>query len=153
MNRACEKFHKENLPCFRASVLVGAVYKTALIFAISAVAFAPAFSGCEKRIGAANIDTVKRMQLEKAGRGLTPKEVESVLGQPTRVEKFTLTRPAVKEFAGERLVYMQDGKEVVLHFVDGKMTDDIAQFGEQKPANADEAKAPKTGAKLLEKKP
>jgi hypothetical protein len=129
------------------------VYKTARIFALSAAAFAPAFSGCEKRIEAANIDTVKRMQLEKGGRGLTPKEVESVLGQPTRVEKFTLTRPAVKEFAGERMIYLQDGKEVVLHFVDGRMTDDVPQFDSKAPETADEAKAPKMGAKLPEKKP
>ena len=96
---ACEKFHKEDLPCFGASVLVQTVYKPAHIFAVLAVAFAPAFSGCEKRIAAANIDTVKRMQLEKSGRGLTPKEVESVLGQPTRVEKFTMTRPSVKVYS------------------------------------------------------
>ena len=100
------------------------------------------------------IETVKRMQAaaEKNQRGLTPKEVESVLGQPVRVEKFTLTRPAVKEFEGERMIYVQDGKELVLHFVEGKMSGDIPQFGAAVPQNADEAKAPNTGAKLPEKK-
>ena len=86
-------------------------------------------------------------------RGLTPKEVESVLGQPDRVERFTLTRPAVKEFEGQRMVYMQDGKEIVLHFVDGKMVRDVPEFGSDEPKTIDEAKAPKSGASLLKKKP
>ncbi len=86
-------------------------------------------------------------------RGLTPKEVESVLGQPERIERFTLTRPAVKEFEGMRMVYLQDGKKIVLHFVDGKMVRDVPEFGEKEPKTIDDAKAPKHGAHMLEKKP
>ena len=86
-------------------------------------------------------------------RGLTPKEVESVLGQPERIERFTLTRPSVKEYEGQRMVYVQDGKEIVLHFVDGKMVRDVPEFGANEPKTIDEAKAPKSGASLLKKKP
>ena len=122
------------------------VNKSALISALSVAAF----SGCEKRIAPANIDTVNRMQAaaERNMRGLTPKEVESVLGQPTKVEKFTLTRPAVKEFDGERMIYVQDGKEIVLHFVEGKMVREVPAFGAKEPDTA-----PNTGAKMPEKKP
>ena len=119
--------------------------KTALIFAFSLAAFTPVFSGCDKRIAPANIETVNRMQAaaERNQRGLTPKEVESVLGQPTKVEKFTLARPAVKEFAGERMVYVQDGTEIILHFVEGKMVREVPEFGAKAPDTA-----PNTGAKM-----
>jgi hypothetical protein len=154
---ACEKFHKEDLPCFRASVLVQIVYKTGLIFALAAAALAPAFSGCEKRIEAANIDTVNRMQAaaEKNLRGLTPKEVESVLGQPTKVEPVIFKREVneVREIPGERYIYRQDGKDIVLNFVNGKLEDPkVPQFDAKAPANADEAKAPNSGLKFPLKK-
>ncbi len=147
LSGACEKFHKEDLPCILALVLVREVYKTALIFALSVAAFAPLFSGCEKRIETANIDTVNRMQsaAEKSGRGLSAKEVESVLGQPTRVEKLTLTRSEKREFAAERHYYIQDGKETVLHFVEGRLSNDVNQFGHSEPQNPSEALAPNRG--------
>jgi outer membrane protein assembly factor BamE (lipoprotein component of BamABCDE complex) len=127
-----------------------------VIFSLSAAVFAAGFSGCEKRIEAANIDTINRMQEAAAKnlRGLTPKEVESVLGEPDAVEKFTLTRPAVKELAGQRITYKKPGQDsVTLHFVEGQLVRDVQQFGTKEPASPDEAKAPNSGAKMPVLKP
>jgi hypothetical protein len=132
------------------------VCKTVVIFTLAAAVFATGLSGCEKRIEVANIDTINRMQeaAAKGSRGLTPKEVESVLGQPDKVEKFTLTRPAVKEFAGQRMTYTQPGQPpITLHFVEGQLVRDVPHFGAKEPATPDEAKAPNSGAKMPELKP
>lgn len=122
-----------------------------VIFTLAAAVFATGLSGCEKRIEVANIDTINRMQeaAAKSSRGLTPKEVESVLGEPDTVERFTLERMAVKEFSGQRMTYSQPGHPpITLHFVEGQLVRDVPHFGEKEPANPDEAKAPNSGAKM-----
>ena len=154
----CEEIHEEDLRCFLALIFSDAVNKTALIFALSLPAFASVFSGCEKRIAPANIDTVNRMQAaaERNMRGLTPKEVESVLGQPTKVESVIFKREVkeMREIPGERYIYRQDGKDIVLNFVNGKLEDSkVLQFDAKKPESPDDVKAPNSGAKMPERKP
>ena len=55
---------------------------------------------------------------------MNPKEVESILGQPSRIEKFVLEVPKPPP-EGMRYFYEQDGKTIVLHFVDGKLISQV----------------------------
>ena len=50
-------------------------------------------SGCDQRISQNNLEVVNRLyeKSEKGGRPVSKKEVESVLGQPAKIEKFTMT--------------------------------------------------------------
>jgi hypothetical protein len=53
---------------------------------------------------------------------MSPKEVESILGQPVRIEKFQMEVQTHKPVLdGVRYYYEQDGKTIALHFVDGKL--------------------------------
>lgn len=86
-------------------------------------------SACGPRISNRNVAVVnqQRQALEKAGKGLSPKEVESVLGQPTRVETFKIPLETQKPILdGVRYFYEQDGQVLELHFVDNKLISDIA---------------------------
>ena len=96
-------------------------------------------TGCERRISSANIEVANRQQeiaAKRANRsaqvkeGLTLKEVESILGQPMRVE--TEKRPILvqKNLELTRWYYDQDGKTIELLFVDGNLQRKIPQFGE-----------------------
>ena len=70
-------------------------------------------SACGKRVRDAN--------LEMVGQDMSKKEVESILGQPSAVEDTEL--PLVtqrKMLRATRYFYEQDGRTVVLHFVDDK---------------------------------
>ena len=81
-------------------------------------------SGCGPKITNENIEVVnKRFDVtEQIGKGITPKEVESVLGQPKRVETYTLTlQTQKKELDGVRYYYEQDGQRIELHFLDNKL--------------------------------
>jgi len=90
-----------------------------------------ALCACGPRITNQNAAVVnqQRRALEKMGRGITPKEVESILGQPTRVETFKIPietqRPLLD---GIRYFYEQDGQELVLHFVDHKLISDVPEL-------------------------
>ena len=90
-----------------------------------------AFSACGPRITNQNVAVVnqQRQSLEKVGRGISPKEVESILGQPSRVETFKIPietqRPVLD---GVRYFYQQDGQEFVLHFVDHKLISDLPEL-------------------------
>ena len=91
---------------------------------------------CGPRITNKNLDVVnnQRAALEKAGKGLSPKEVESILGQPQRAESFKIPLETRKPMLdGLRYFYQQDGETVELHFVDNKLISEIPKFG-QKPA-------------------
>jgi hypothetical protein len=68
---------------------------------------------CGKRVRDANLEMVEQ--------DMSKKEVESILGQPTSVEVTEL--PLVtqrKMLQATRYFYEQDGRTVVLHFVDDK---------------------------------
>jgi hypothetical protein len=93
-------------------------------------------AACGPRITNENLDVVnhQREVLEKAGKGLSPKEVESILGQPQRAESFKIPLETRKPMLdGLRYFYQQDGETVELHFVDNKLISEIPKFG-QKPA-------------------
>ena len=98
-----------------------------------------ASAGCEKRVGPANIEVVNRQQsvaqkrlsaLENVQEGLTMKEVEAVLGTPSAVKTGKLSVPVQKEFVLTTWTYRQDGKEVELSFIDGKLQGKAPKFGE-----------------------
>lgn len=96
-----------------------------------------ASSGCGPRITDENIAVVNRQRsaLERVGKGISPKEVESILGQPARVESTKLPlETQKKEVDVVRYFYTQDGETVVLHFVDNKLVSEVAPFGNATPA-------------------
>jgi hypothetical protein len=115
-------------------------------------AFCFGFTGCGKRITNANIDAVNSAfdRVEKSGRsetgekGVTPKEVESILGTPTRVENFKMEVQTHKPIVeGVRYIYEQDGDKVTLHFVDNRLISKAPHFGETETAGAEEMKSEK----------
>ena len=100
------------------------------------------FTGCERRLSSANIEIANKQQEIAAKRtsrnaqvkeGLALKEVESILGQPARVE--TEKRPILvqRQLEVTRWYYEQDGKTVELVFVDGNLQGKIPTF-DQTPA-------------------
>ena len=91
------------------------------LFSISSLLL---LTGCGPRITNENIEVVnKRFEAtEQIGKGVSPKEVESILGQPKRVEAYTLTlETQKKELEGLRYYYEQDGERIELHFLDNKL--------------------------------
>jgi len=82
-------------------------------------------SACKPEISQNNINAVNTRfdKLEKAGKkSLSPKEVESILGQPDRVENTVLElETQKKEVPVTRYYYEQDGKTIELHFFDNKL--------------------------------
>src|SRR5688572_13095929 len=104
-----------------------------------------ASTGCEKRVELANIDVVNRQQkvaqkrpsaVENVQEGLTMKEVEAVLGSPTEVRTGKLSVPVQKDFVLTTWTYRQDGKEVELSFIDGKLQGNAPRFGEELESTA-----------------
>jgi len=104
-----------------------------------------ASTGCEKRVDAANIDVVNRQQsaaqkrpntVENVEEGLTMKEVEAVLGTPTKTKTSKLTLPVQKDFGLTTWVYKQDGKDIELNFIDGKLQGSVPHFGETPASQA-----------------
>jgi hypothetical protein len=106
---------------------------TALLLGISM----SAFCSCKPDISQANIDAVNSRfeKLDKSGkRSLSPKEVESILGQPDRVENATIELETQKKEVGvTRYYYQQDGKTIELHFFDNKLINPVPGWNE-KPA-------------------
>ena len=88
----------------------------------------------------ANIDALNREYeaAERTGTEVTLKEVESILGQPTRVVAFPIEKPTVKELPGMRYYYQQGGHTVELHFIDGKLIRRVPHFGEKEPETMSE---------------
>ena len=94
--------------------------------------FALAFGACGPRITNQNVDVVnqQRVALEKVGKGLSPKEVESILGQPARIETFKIPIETQRpNLDGVRYFYEQDGETLELHFVDNKLISNIPPLG------------------------
>ena len=82
-------------------------------------------AACKPEISQENINAVNTRfeKLEKTGKkSLSPKEVESILGQPDRVENATLElETQKKEVPVTRYYYEQDGRTLELHFFDNKL--------------------------------
>jgi hypothetical protein len=96
-----------------------------------------------RRITNQNIEALNRLfeSSEKDGHGLTPKEVESVLGQPTRTETFKLEVQTAKPILqGVRYYYRQDGESLELHFIDNKLISRVPTFAEQAATPAEKEK-------------
>ncbi len=76
---------------------------------------------CQRHLSDANLNCVKM--------DMSPKEVESILGQPTRQELHEMPLQAdVKMLPVQRYIYEQNGKTVVIHFVDGKLIGQEGSF-------------------------
>ena len=87
-------------------------------------------TGCERRLSSANIEIANKQQEIAAKRtsrnaqvkeGLALKEVESILGQPARVETEKQSIFVQKSLEVTRWYYEQDGKTIELVFVDGNL--------------------------------
>jgi hypothetical protein len=93
---------------------------------------------CKPEITNANIEAVnlRKEKSEQAGRkGLTPKEVESILGLPDRVENTTIELETQKKQVPVTRYYYEQGNQVIeLHFFDNKLINRVPQWI-QKPAN------------------
>jgi hypothetical protein len=111
-------------------------------FAVFSLVSMLVITGCERRLSSANIEIANKQQEIAAKRtsrnaqvneGLALKEVESILGQPARVE--TEKRPILvqKNLEVTHWYYEQDGKTVELVFVDGNLQGTIPTF-EQAPS-------------------
>jgi hypothetical protein len=106
----------------------------------------PFLPACGNRITSSNIDAVnaefersEKPARSDGDRGVSPKEVESILGVPSRVENFKMevqTRRPIVE--GVRYIYEQNGESIVLHFVDNKLISKAPHFGEAQPRGAEQ---------------
>lgn len=110
---------------------------------------------CKPEISQANIDAVntRHDKLEKAGKkSLSAKEVESMLGQPDRVESATIElETQKKEVSLTRYYYQQDGKTIELHFFDNRLIKSVPGW-EKTPEKTSE-KTEKPSEKPSEKTP
>ena len=137
----CENFHKFTLAALpAASHNPGPVqYPAAIALTIS---LALALGACGQRFSNANIDVInheleKDEKLASNGRtdvGVSPKQVESILGPPKSIEtrKFPLETQK-KEVDVVRYIYEQDGQTIELHFFDNKLIQRLPHLGEKSP--------------------
>ena len=98
-----------------------------------------ALSACGPRLTNANLQVVdaQRVKLEGLGKGLSPKEVESILGQPARVEATKLSLETQKKEVDVVRYYYQQGEETMeLHFVDNKLISEVPRLGQLPAAPA-----------------
>jgi hypothetical protein len=102
------------------------------------------FAACGPQVADRNIDALNRLYeaAERSGKTLSIKEVESVLGQPTRSEAFPIEMRTTKELPGVRYYYEQDGRIVELHFIDNKLIRRAQRFGEKPIDEAGNLKLP-----------
>jgi hypothetical protein len=98
-----------------------------------------ALVACGPTVTNQNIAAVNEQfeSLEKSGKALSIKEVESMLGPPTRVETFPIEMRTVKELPGVRYYYKQGDTTVELHFIDNKLIRRVLKFGERPPEEKD----------------
>jgi hypothetical protein len=105
-----------------------------------AVCAAPvAFCACKPEIKVSNIEAVnaRHEAAQSSTRShLSPKEVESILGQPTRIERTELElETQKKQIPVTRYYYEQGGKSLEVHFIDNKLVSKIPNFSDQEAAN------------------
>jgi hypothetical protein len=98
-----------------------------------------ALVACGPTVTNQNITAVNEQfeAMEKSGKGLSIKEVESIMGPPTRVETFPIEMRTVKELPGVRYYYKQGDTTVELHFIDNKLIRRVMKFGEHLPEEKD----------------
>lgn len=62
---------------------------------------------------------------------MSPKEVESILGHPTKVETFKIPILTQRPFLdGTRYYYTQDGETIQMHFIEDKLISPASRFGQ-----------------------
>ena len=91
-------------------------------------------SACGPRVTNRNIDALNA-QLD-TGRTLSLKEVEAILGQPTRQETYQIEQQTVRELPMVRYYYVENGQTVELHFIDNKLQNRVLHFGEKPSEDA-----------------
>jgi hypothetical protein len=102
-------------------------------------------AACGPRVTNRNIDALNAQfeAAEASRRSLSIKEVESILGQPTRQESFSVSMQTTKELPGVRYYYEENGNTVELHFIDNKLISKLTRFGEQPNSDGDQRRMPK----------
>jgi hypothetical protein len=102
------------------------------------------FLACRPQVADRNIDAINQLYeaAERAGKSLSIKEVESVLGQPKKMESFPIEMQTTKELPGVRYYYEQNGETVELHFIDNKLIRRVQRFGEKPVDEAEKRKMP-----------
>src|SRR6188768_2956629 len=97
-------------------------------------------AACGRHFSNENIQVVNREfeAADKAAKGgVSPKEVESILGPPKRVESYRLElETQKKELDGVRYYYEQDGQTIELHFLDNKLISKVPLLN-SKPQQAE----------------
>ncbi len=97
-------------------------------------------TACQRRISNANIEAVKSVfdrKNDPKGPGVSTKEAESILGKPDRIDSFKIPLETQhKTLIGTRYYYDQDGKTIVLHFLEDKLVSEPPHFDEP-PADGD----------------
>ncbi len=88
---------------------------------------------CEARFTNKNIEVVNQefAEGENPGKGgVSPKEVEAILGPPKRVEPYRLELETQKKVLdGVRYYYEQDGEMLEIHFLDNKLISRVPKLG------------------------
>lgn len=104
----------------------------AIVFSLSLVL---GLAACGPKVENRNIDAVNKLYIkaQEKGKDVTLKEVEAILGQPTRIENFPMERSRIEELPGVRYYYKQGNDTIVLHFVDNKLIQRVYHFGETPP--------------------
>ena len=95
-----------------------------------------ALAGCGPNITNANIEVVNKQRdsLDKAGKGLSPKEVEAILGPPSKSHSSKLAlETQKKEVDVVRYEYRQDGQTLELHFLDNKLINEVPKLDARVP--------------------
>jgi hypothetical protein len=81
-------------------------------------------TGCKREFGNRNLAQLKI--------NMTPKEVESILGSPNRMERSEINLEAQrKTMAIIKYFYDQDGQTVVVQFQNGRLIGDLPKLKEQ----------------------
>lgn len=116
------------------------------VYSVPCIALALLAGGCGEKITDANIQVLndELEAAERSGGKVAPKEVESILGYPEKVETFQIpleTRKPVID--GVRYFYEQNGRTLELHFVDGRLINRVPKWSEQaKPATSEADRRP-----------
>ena len=88
-------------------------------------------AACGPRVTDRNIDALNAQfeAAEKTKKGLSIKEVEAILGQPTRQETYQIEQQTTRELPMVRYYYEENGQTVELHFIDSKLQNRVVHFG------------------------
>lgn len=137
----------------RDSKLSGPVHFRAVTLLVGCLALS--LTGCNRRFSNANLEVVNH-EFEQADKlavagardaGVSPKEVESIMGPPTHAETTRLPlETQKKEVDVVRYFYEQDGQTVAFHFFDNKLIAKVPLLNDAgKPAPNEANAAPGAG--------